>query len=79
MLRYVEGNPVRAGLVESAKQWIWSSHREVIGKVPRILADQISLELPDEWDRYVDQPLTEKEMESLRQGVNRQSPYGDSA
>ena len=26
--RYVEGNPVRAGLVESAIDWCWSSHRE---------------------------------------------------
>jgi putative transposase len=26
--RYVEGNPVRAGPVESATNWCWSSHRE---------------------------------------------------
>ena len=26
--RYVEGNPVRAGLVETATDWVWSSHRE---------------------------------------------------
>ena len=23
VLRYVEGNPVRAGLVNSAKEWLW--------------------------------------------------------
>jgi len=28
--RYVEGNPVRAGLVLAAADWIWSSHRERI-------------------------------------------------
>jgi putative transposase len=30
------------------------------------------------WDRYVDEPLTEKELERLRQSVNRQSPYGQT-
>jgi len=25
VLRYVEGNPVRAGLVNSAKEWLWFS------------------------------------------------------
>ena len=29
--RYVEGNPVRAGLVETATAWNWSSHRERCG------------------------------------------------
>ena len=29
--RYVEGNPVRAGLVETATAWLWSSHRERCG------------------------------------------------
>ena len=28
VIRYVEGNPVRAGMVKSAKDWPWSSHRE---------------------------------------------------
>ncbi len=30
VLRYVEGNPVRAKLVSSAKEWFWSSHEERI-------------------------------------------------
>ena len=31
MVRYVEGNPVRAELVETATGWVWSSHRERCG------------------------------------------------
>jgi REP element-mobilizing transposase RayT len=27
VLRYIEGNPVRAAMVKSAKDWAWSSHR----------------------------------------------------
>ena len=30
-MRYVEGNPVRVGMVASAKDWPWSSHRENLG------------------------------------------------
>jgi REP element-mobilizing transposase RayT len=29
--RYVDLNPVRAGLVDSAEQWLWSSHRAHVG------------------------------------------------
>jgi putative transposase len=31
VVRYVEGNPVRAGMVTSAMDWLWSSHRENTG------------------------------------------------
>lgn len=76
VLRYVEGNPVRAGLVSSAKDWLWSSHRETIGEKTKVLIDEIPIALPDYWERYVDEPLTEKELERLRRSVDRQSPYG---
>ncbi len=78
VLRYVEGNPIRAGLVNSAKNWSWSSHKEVIGEKPRTLVDKVSIELPLEWDRYVDEPLTQSELNMIHRSVNRQSPYGTS-
>jgi len=71
-----EANPVRAGLVSGARDWVWASHGEVIGDRERVLVDEIPIELPKGWDRYVDAPLTQKELEKLRQSVNRQSPYG---
>ena len=78
VLRYVEGNPVRAGLVKLAKDWQWSSHGEVTGTRSRLLVDEVSLELPDDWSSYVDESLTENELEKFHQSVNRQSPYGSS-
>jgi len=78
VLRYVEGNPVRAGLVNSAKEWLWSSHKERFYRGNNTLVEDIPIELPVNWDRYVDEPLTEKELERLRQSVNRQSPYGQT-
>jgi putative transposase len=85
VLRYVEGNPVRAGLVRSAKDWLWSSHNARIVREGQSLSsketvpfiDELPIEIPKAWNRYVDEPLTEKESESLRRSVNRQSPFGD--
>jgi len=77
-LRYVEGNPVRAGLVSSAKDWRWSSHRERVEKRSNMLLDEVPIDLPEAWNRYVDEPFTGKEIEKIRQSVNRQSPYGDN-
>jgi len=79
VMKYVESNPVRARLVNSAKDWIWSSHREIVGLRPRILTDEFSIELPKEWDKYVEEPITEKDIDKLHQSVNRQSPYGEQS
>jgi putative transposase len=77
-LRYVEGNPVRAGLVSSAKNWPYSSHRERIGKKNNKIVAGIPIDLPPDWDDYVDAPLTEKELEKLNRSVIRQAPFGNS-
>lgn len=76
VLRYVEGNPVRAGLVKLAKDWPWSSHGESIGERPRFLIDEPLIELPQDWARYVNEPLTVKELAKLSESVFRGSPYG---
>lgn len=78
VLRYIEGNPVRARTVDSAKAWRWSSHRENAGITEKVLVDELPLELPKEWNAYVDEPLTQGEMERLRKSLNRQAPYGET-
>jgi putative transposase len=78
MMRYVEGNPVRAGLAAYAKDWKWSSHEETMGKRERTVTEAVPIELPELWDRYVDDPFTEKELDRLRMSVNRQTPFGDA-
>ncbi len=76
-LRYVVGNPVRAGLVRSAGEWPWSSCG-IAGGGMRLLLDKPPMALPPDWDRRVDEPLPEEELARIRRSVNRQSPYGDS-
>jgi putative transposase len=76
VVRYVEANPVRTGLVASARDWEWSSHRENAGSKSRVVTSQISIQLPKFWERHVNTPLTEVDLGALRQSVNRQTPYG---
>ncbi len=77
-LRYVEANPVRSHLVNLAEDWLWSSHKETIGKRNHYLIDRIPIELPANWDKRVNESMEEKDLEQLRQSIKRQSPYGAS-
>ncbi len=79
VLRYVEGNPVRAGLVKAAGDWPWSSHGERLGSSSQFrLMDAPPLDLPPDWDEFVSRPLLEKELARIRQNILRQAPYGDT-
>ena len=69
-VRYVLRNPVRAGLVEYAINWPWSSLR-----FPE-LSDPLPVEPPRDWLHWIDQPLFDQELTTLRTCVNRQQPYG---
>jgi putative transposase len=76
VLRYVERNPLRAGLVGRAEEWLWSSlpvwmHPPLMpwldpGPVPR----------PASWLDHVQAPHTEAELAALRRSAERGRPYG---
>lgn len=76
VLQYVEGNPVRAGLVPSARDWPWSSHLERLGNNHGKILDNLPFKLPSDWTRYIDEPLSTRELKKLRKSTNRQAPYG---
>lgn len=75
-LRYVERNPLRAGLVTAVDAWQWSSlnlfsQKErpqwySAGPVPR----------GRNWRSHVAEPQTDMELLALRRSVNRGTPYG---
>lgn len=74
--RYIEGNPVRSSLSGTAAQWPWSSHqaRNATGEESR--PDPLPISLPEDWADFVDTPLTDAEIEKVRNSVNRQTPFG---
>lgn len=75
VMRYIEGNPVRAHIVPSARDWNWSSHRGRTG-IAESYVGKTPIELPADWTDYVDQPLTEGELGRLQTSVQRQTPFG---
>jgi putative transposase len=79
VVRYVERNPVRAGLVRCATHWRWSSVRErkFIDQSRGLLANS-PVPLPSPWLDWVDTPLTGAELSELRTSIQRDRPLGDS-
>jgi putative transposase len=77
VLRYVEANPVRAGMVNSAKDWPWSSHQLRIEGIQSPLISALPVELPDKWASLVNESFAPRDLEILRKSVSRQTPYGD--
>ena len=79
LLRYVERNALRAGLVSQAQAWRWGSlwhrcHEEA--DLPKLLSAG-PLALGGDWVGRVNEPQTEAELEALRRCVQRGQPYGE--
>ena len=75
--RYVERNPLRAGLVARSEDWPWSSlgaSRAAIEGAPRIAADEVLRR--GDWPEFVNAAMTEAEAESIRLSIRRDRPYG---
>ena len=78
VLRYVERNPLRAGLVRKAENWRWSSlfHRQT--EDDKTLLYPWPIPMPKDWLAQVQKPQTEAELAALRRSVLPGSPYGDT-
>lgn len=77
--RYVERNALRACLCKKAEEWRWSSlwRRQQSDPAIRRILSAWPIACPRNWLSFVNTPQTEKELERLRQSVNRGQPYGD--
>jgi putative transposase len=79
VLRYVERNPLRAGLVDRAEAWSWSSLRWLASP------DRASVRLDagtvlrgTEWVEGVNAAMTEAEIERVRESVRRDWPFASA-
>ena len=80
VLRYIERNPVRAKLVRRAERWHWSSaHYWQEDQVRPSYLTHGPVTRPRNWLEWVNQPVTDAELQSIRGSVVRGSPYGDEA
>jgi len=76
VMRYVERNPLRAGLVHRAEEWPWSSLVER-GETRKRLTAESPVPLPDDWCALVNQPLHGTELDAIRESLDRGRPFGD--
>ena len=78
VLRYVERNPLRAGLVTRAEAWPWSSlccrgPAAAEGRPPLPLPPG---RLPPNWAQYVNGPQSEDELAAIHHSLQRGAPLG---
>jgi putative transposase len=75
--RYVERNPLRAGLVQRAEEWPWSSlgHLQLDPGASWLTSPPASR--PPDWVTQVNQPQTRAEVEAFRRAAARGEPFGD--
>ncbi len=80
-LRYVERNPVRAGIVRKPWQWKWSSAGEHVGQRKGILDIEKITTLIDtsdeEWKDYIDLAENKEEVENIRKHTLLGRPLGE--
>jgi putative transposase len=79
--RYVERNPLRAGLVKRAEDWRWSSlwRRGQRDPDARACLSDWPVDRPRDWRRCVNEPQGGAELDALRLCVARGRPLGSPA
>jgi putative transposase len=76
VLRYVERNPVRAGLVRRCEEWPWSSAAWWgRAKRPSFLGGW-PFPRPTEWSADLNRESARDDLGSVRHSVDRGTPYG---
>jgi len=76
VLRYVERNPLRAGLVRSAENWRWSSLAAWMGSERPAWLCEGPVHRSKGWAGYVNRAETAEELAALRRSVLRGAPFG---
>ena len=88
VLRYIESNPLRAGLVKDLQRYRWTSYAvHGLGQ-----SDDLITPLPGwetlarterarqtYWRRFVHTPLSERELAALRRAVSSGRPFGSAS
>lgn len=76
--RYVELNPVRAGLVTSAANWPWSSARaHLAGRDDCLVHVAPLLAMIGNWKAFLQSDVSEEELRAIRRHGRIGRPLGD--
>ena len=78
VLRYIELNPVRAGLVRYAEQWPWSSAAaHVKGRHDSLVKGKAFGMSGEEWKGFLREGIREEELKRIRRHVRTGRPMGE--
>jgi putative transposase len=76
-LRYVEMNPVRAGLCDEPDQWRWSSVHANLGAQPDGITDtDVTRKIVPDWRSYLNTPDTAHALDRIRSRTRNGRPAG---
>ena len=78
--RYVERNAKRAGLVERAERWPWSSLALASAKPPQTIVPELTpwpIPRPKDWVARVNAAFSPVEEEAVVRSMSRSQPFGD--
>ena len=78
VLRYVERNPLRAGLVPKAEDWPWSSLYPDASRRTLRIASDLGLR-PSDWIERVNTAMTETEEAAIRESIRCGTPLGSES
>ena len=78
VLRYIEANPLAAGMVQTAGQWPWSSFaRRFGGGIDKpFKIDAGPLPVSENWKDVVNRKFEEEETTEIRHCIKKGCPYG---
>jgi putative transposase len=79
VLRYIERNPVRASMVARAEDCRWSSAHAWRESVRGPCVEAGPVTRPQPWLNWVNEPMTDMEIQRIRRSVNRNAPFGSEA
>ncbi|MBN2895710.1 MAG: transposase [Campylobacterales bacterium] len=78
LIRYIEANAWRAGLVAQAQDYMYASLYERLHR-HRLLLGTPYVDLGSDWPDQVNTQMATDTLATIRNSVNRQSPLGDTA
>jgi putative transposase len=77
VLKYIERNPVRAGLCKNAEDWRWGSARHRIKSTKnQKLISKLPIHLPRDYRGWVAVPEPAEELKAIRMSIEKGIPYG---
>jgi len=79
LCRYVEANPLRAGLVQRAEEWRWSGLWRRTHRAKGLPLGEWPVPRSRGWTDWVNSDMSKEQLDGLRQCVQRGRPLGPAA